>query len=206
MKKYVFIIVAFLMMGRMSFSQTTDGRWKPYVDTVKMERVHDSLKRTVISIGYQPAIGGDFAGAGIYIHGIVSVVGVYASFTGLESKKTGDKDSPVLKDILLFTGTNRNWNTINFGISIKTAENFYIYGGYSSGTFTDWTTDTYTHTAGSKTSTYTVVTKNKSNNPGADFGAMYYAGKGTLRFALQLGFNTSMKSVIAGIQMGFFIK
>ncbi|MFZ4569757.1 MAG: hypothetical protein ACOYM0_01350 [Bacteroidales bacterium] len=179
-----------------------------YLYQTQGKHKRDSLRRTVISLGYQPAIGGDMFGAGIYIHSLVSIVGVYSSMTGLytqlvgdRSTKMNDNDTPVGASI-----PSSDWNTINFGISIQTAPNFFIYCGYSIGKYSVWATTKYKHTYSTGFEYYTIVEEDKSSKQGADFGAMYYAGKGVLRFGLQLGFNTSMKSIIAGIQLGVFIK
>lgn len=179
-----------------------------YRNQPNVKHKRDSLRRTVISLGYQPAIGGDMFGAGIYIHSLVSVVGLYSSMTGLYTQLVGDRSTKIDENDKSVGDPSftSDWNTINFGISIQTAPNFFIYCGYSTGKHSFWTTTTYKHTYSTGFANYTIVSDDKSSKQGADFGAMYYAGKGVLRFGLQLGFNTSMKSIIAGIQMGIFIK
>ena len=201
------VIFSFITSGLAQKWQT----WPPGsgygTDTTKVHK-RDSTKRNVISVGYQPAIGGDMFGAGLYIHNLVSKVGMYASMTGLRKVVEGDQSAPQAMDTThnLYDTSPNNWHTINFGLSVETASNFFIYCGYSTGAYSVWITDRYTPKPPTNRKPYTVVTEQKYTKPGVDFGAMYYAGKGWVRFGLQLGYNTSMKSVLAGIQMGVFIK
>lgn len=174
------------------------------VDTSKIKEYQD--KRVVLSLGYQPAVKADYFGASIFIHSALGPVGIYSSMTGLRKEVVGTKTSSSQGDIGIVTDSLRNWHTLSFGISIQTANNFFIYGGYSTGSYSDWITTTYQHTQSNKTTTYTVAKEKKDSKGGFDFGAMYYAGTKDLRFGLQLGYNTAMQSIVAGIQMGVFIK
>jgi hypothetical protein len=167
----------------------------------------DSLYRFVLAVSYQPAINIDMNGYGIYLHNIIVGIGLYWSMDGLiSSGPSGNKTVPITDDILLLTENKKEWSVMNYGLTIKTAGNFYIYCGFCNGDYTNWQTSTYQPYNGTIKQTYTVVKKTTSNSPGCDFGGIYYAGKEWGRFALQVGFNTSLKTVIIGIQFGVFFK
>jgi hypothetical protein len=170
------------------------------------QQKEDSLYGFVLALSYQPAIGVDMYGGGIYLHNIVSGIGLYFSMDGLTVPVIGDKDSPIKGDKgTVAIPAKRNWSVLNFGITIKTATNFYLYCGYSTGAYTDWETTTYVPATGTP-NTYTVVTGTKLFMPGVDFGAIYYAGIKGVRFGIQAGFNTGLKTTIVGIQLGGFFK
>jgi len=124
---------------------------------------------------------------------------------GLPVSKTGDKKNPFSGDKLESSLNKRMWGVINFGITIKTVPNFYLYCGYSTGGYKDQETDIY-YTTTTNQKYYSIVNEKNSTKPGCDFGAIYYAGKGGFRCGLQLGFNTSMQTAIIGIHLGCFIK
>lgn len=162
-------------------------------------------KHFVLSLGYQPAVKADYFGASIFLSNALGPIGIYGSMEGIRTVVEADKSTFDKSDVGIIVDSVRNWHTLNFGISIETANNFFIYCGYTTGSYSDWITTKYQHTQSGKTTFYTVAKEKKENKPGVDFGAIYYAGTKTVRFGLQLGYNTAMQSIVAGIQMGCFI-
>jgi len=167
---------------------------------------NDTVYRTSLMISYQPAIANSLIGFGIYVHNIIYPVGIYGSIEGIFIDRTRDSHIPATGYSLYSTENKEDWENINIGLTFKMIENFYIYGGYSTGNYRDWVVATYTSTTAGNQKVYTIAKVTDNASPGVDFGAIYYAGLKGFRCGLQLGFNTAQKTIIAGIQIGGFFK
>jgi len=169
-------------------------------------RSQDTIYPTGFAASFQPSLNDQFFGVGVYAQGLFEGFGLYTSVTGLFTHETGERESPSPGDLYIsgpVTGP-KNYVTLSGGLTYRAVENFYFYAGYSRGLYQQFSTSTYLDY--SKPATYTVITEFRSYDLGLDFGAIYYAGKKIPRFALQIGFNTITKTIVAGIQVGLFIR
>jgi len=141
----------------------------------------------------------------VYAHGLISgIIGFYGSLTGLYPKLPKDQPTPGPNDVQDGSTTGpKTYQNFSIGMTCKAVENFYFYAGFSLGDYKQNVVTLYRNSNGQF---YNITTQTHGADRGFDFGAIYYAGKKVPRFGIQMGFNTTTKSIVGGIQIALFTR